>query len=296
MSEQAIRYLIGVDAGGTKTAARLVDLTQDNPVNRVVGPGSLTNDTDGACVTIKQLIESMLEQQGANSEQTLVICGAAGTENPDQRAQLEQTLNQLNCADTIVTTDAHISLLGVTGGDYGVCVAVGTGSIALRYDESEKIQQFGGWGFQVCDQGSGAILGREAVQLALTERDRGNVNDAFVAEILYKIGSERKAILQWLKQATPADYAALCPVVLAHQNKSDFADGLIDHTIAHVNRLIELARGDTNLPVYMTGGMSQLLMPYLKTSENESWLFAAKGGALDGALLLGRQRLEIRQD
>lgn len=291
MSEQAIRTIISVDAGGTKTLARLTDIDTNQSVEMRSGSGSLTNDTSAACQTITLLINDLVLKHGISPESTTVVCGAAGAEEPVQKQQLLNAINHLGFARVHVTSDAHISLLGATGGDYGVCVAIGTGSVALRYGTDQTITQFGGWGFQVGDQGSGADIGRHAVREVLKALDRDKHTTPFVLDILEIIGSERAEILQWVKQATPASYAALGPTVLVHRAKSEIAQQILQQALADIRELIELARGDSNLPVYLMGGMGNAVLELLGDGQND-WLRAAKGNALDGALLLGRQLLE----
>ncbi|MEL0067490.1 MAG: BadF/BadG/BcrA/BcrD ATPase family protein [Gammaproteobacteria bacterium] len=291
MSEQTIRYIIGIDAGGTKTLAKSLDLRTDDTYLVRGSSGSLTNDIEGACLTITDLAAKLLSESQAKPSQTLLICGAAGAEGVVQKHHLLRALDVLQLAQVEVTSDAHISLLGATGGKQGVCVAIGTGSVALRYEEYEVISRFGGWGFLAGDQGSGADLGRNAAREVLKARDR-KVDDPLVDELLAIIGTERDEILSWFKHATPADYAGLCPTVVMYRAKSNIAHTLLQKALDDIKELIEVARGDTDLPVYLTGGMGHEVYPYLRRENRGDWLRLGEGDAIDGALLLGRQRVE----
>ncbi|MFL1876942.1 hypothetical protein ACIKT0_17595, partial [Hansschlegelia beijingensis] len=61
-----------------------------------------------------------------------------------------------------LTTDFETACLGAHGGEDGGIVIVGTGSAAYARVAGAAFR-FGGWGFEVGDDGGGAPLGREVV-------------------------------------------------------------------------------------------------------------------------------------
>ena len=290
MTDSTIQYIIAIDAGGSKTVARLVNLKSNISEDVTGGSGSLTNNTLAACNTIRSLIDDLLKCHGCESSQTIVIIGAAGAENDSNKAQLTSALADLGLAKIIIKSDAFISLLGATNGEPGVVVALGTGSVAMRLDEEDRITQFGGWGFRVGDQGSGAQLGRALVTAVLQEFDRGHLASPLVSNTLDIIGRDRQAILRWVKAATPRDFASLCPLVVTDDDTDPLAGRLIEQTLSDIDSLIHLARGDTSLPVYLMGGLGKAIYDYLPLAK-ESWVDLARGDAVDGALLIGRRFL-----
>lgn len=67
----------------------------------------------------------------------------------------------------LVTNDAVIALAGATGGQPGIIVIGGTGSIALGRDAAGKVARAGGWGYVFGDEGGGFDITRQALRAAL---------------------------------------------------------------------------------------------------------------------------------
>ena len=65
------------------------------------------------------------------------------------------------------THDAEIALLGATGGQPGIIVIAGTGSIAFGRNAQMQTARAGGWGYIFGDEGGGFDLARQALRRAL---------------------------------------------------------------------------------------------------------------------------------
>ena len=70
-----------------------------------------------------------------------------------------------------VTHDAHIALLGATGGEPGIIVIAGTGSIAYGRNAESRTARAGGWGHIFGDDGGGFDLVRQALRAALRREE-----------------------------------------------------------------------------------------------------------------------------
>lgn len=70
-----------------------------------------------------------------------------------------------------VTDDAHIALLGATGGGPGIIVIAGTGSIAYGRNAESRTARAGGWGHIFGDEGGGFDLVRQALRAALRREE-----------------------------------------------------------------------------------------------------------------------------
>jgi N-acetylglucosamine kinase-like BadF-type ATPase len=66
-----------------------------------------------------------------------------------------------------LTNDAEIALLGGTGGEPGIIIIAGTGSIAFGRNAQRKTARAGGWGYIFGDEGGGFDLARQALRRAL---------------------------------------------------------------------------------------------------------------------------------
>ena len=290
------QFILGIDAGGTKTLGQL-KCVKSNQVWQVRGgPGSLSIDLTQACQNISDVISNLLSQANCKSEDVVLVCGAAGI-NRLSKAALNKTLSQFSFANTLITTDARISLYGAGEGNPIIVVALGTGSVAMRLDEQANEKQFGGWGLSVGDKGSGAHIGREVITKLLFEFDKDDFQaDAFTDKIFSIIGSNKLDIAQWLTEATSTIFAEMAPLVLEHITQSTLAKTVVDQAINDVERLINLAQGSNRLPVCLIGGLAEsftpLLLNKMTADENSSatyQIIPARGNAVDGALYLANE-------
>lgn len=68
--------------------------------------------------------------------------------------------------------DAPTALFGATGGEPGIVVIAGTGSIVYGENRAGASAQIGGLGFLFSDEGSGFWLAAQTIRLAIKEHDR----------------------------------------------------------------------------------------------------------------------------
>lgn len=81
--------------------------------------------------------------------------------------------------------DAPIAWQGAFGGDPGVVVIAGTGSVAYGRDVSGSTATVGGWGYLFGDGGSAFSIARSALALAMREEDAGRSNTLAIAALKY---------------------------------------------------------------------------------------------------------------
>ncbi|GMG87914.1 BadF/BadG/BcrA/BcrD ATPase family protein [Biformimicrobium ophioploci] len=283
--------IIGIDGGGTKTDARLVNLETGECRSLHGGPAHVNNDCSGAIAVVQGLVDGLLHSSGFERAQTTLVCGLAGISNKPEAARFRQAFEG-QFRQFLLTSDAVTSTWGAGGGEPIVMVALGTGSVAMRLNPDGSSAQYGGWGFFIADEGGGAVMGRDAIRAALWEFDRcegdttklGTMARALVAQI----GSDRSDILQWLRNATPTKFASFAPLVVEHSAHSGSAKKIMDQAAQAVERKIAIARGNSDLPVALLGGLSPFLVPYL-SDETQAILCSPKGSALDGCCLLARR-------
>lgn len=297
--QKKVNYILGVDGGGTKTLARLINLTTQEQWQAASGPSSLSNDFIGAMAVLTILIDDLIGQAGCQSHQVVAVFGLAGAGNSDAVAKLKQTFaHRFNTLD--ICCDATTSAYGANNGSEVVVIALGTGSVGMRLqlnEQGELTQHLvGGWGFLIGDEGGGAKLGYHTVQALVAEFQhfgyaKSKLTQAVAAFINTNISTKdsgvitRQAIAAWLAAAKPVDFAKLSPLVTQHQDECSVAKKIIAAHVASVESLIRDARAETTLPVVMLGGLAQSTQMLL-SAETKRLLISAKGNALDGACLL----------
>lgn len=179
---------LGVDGGGTKTHAVLIDDSQ-----RILGEGlagasnPLRVGLDKAAQAIKNAVEQACQQASVSpADITSARVGIAGGRQIEQRKRLREALSPLRISDLRVLTDANIALFGATGGAPGLIVIAGTGSICCGINERGKQACAGGWGPVAGDEGSGVWIARRALQQVAQATDgRGGETELTQAAYQY---------------------------------------------------------------------------------------------------------------
>ena len=181
-------FLIGIDAGGTKTRAlayRADDFTPVPETESRAGPGNLTSDYAGACRSILKAGSDCAEAARSVLGGTClyVSAGAAGFSGIAAHAggddRLGPGLSSLSGGSSTCVSDATLALhANFAPGEPGMIVISGTGSAAFLQTESSAVLRAGGWGNLLGDRGSGWSAAREGAVRILTLYDAGDRSGA----------------------------------------------------------------------------------------------------------------------
>lgn len=168
MSPQPVRWVIGVDGGGTKTLAILADASGIERVRRLAGPSNpnLIGVESAARCLGEILADCCSAADCTHRDLSGVVLGLAGAGNEENRAALAARLKEWFGAGfpLLIETDARIALEGGLGGRPGIAVIAGTGSIVAAKTPAGEIFTVGGWGRALGDEGSGFSIGFEAAR------------------------------------------------------------------------------------------------------------------------------------
>jgi len=192
-----LKYVIGIDGGGTKTKLLLTD-TVGNLIIQKEGGSSNINDVGIESVknVLNELALSSVEEAGESQSNCVSLCiGLAGAGRAVEKEAVNAVLRQAGFDCTMyVTDDAETALYGGLDGNAGIIVISGTGSICLgRNDKGEKYR-CGGWGYIIGDEGSGYEIGK-SILTAIVRGYDGRVPQTALAE----------TVLKHLKLSSPED-------------------------------------------------------------------------------------------
>ena len=87
---QKAKFILGIDGGGTKTIARLVNLTTQEQWQASAGSSSLSNDFSGAINVLEKLIKKVTTPSQCQLESITAVFGLAGAGNLKLVASLQQ--------------------------------------------------------------------------------------------------------------------------------------------------------------------------------------------------------------
>ncbi|MDT0632891.1 BadF/BadG/BcrA/BcrD ATPase family protein [Rubrivirga sp. S365] len=163
---------IGLDAGGTKTAALAA---AGGEPQRFDGPGAQLL-RDGVEATASTLVALVEEARRAFRGAPLggVAVGLAGAGRIGAQEAVAAALRpRLDGAAVAVTHDGDVAYRAAWGDESGLLALVGTGSFLAARTEAGETLRAGGWGALLGDDGGGAALGRAALRAVLAALDGG---------------------------------------------------------------------------------------------------------------------------
>ena len=283
------RLFMGVDGGGTKCRIRIRGQDGGLRGEAAGGLANLYSDLDAAIGTILATIMEALAKAGLKPEdrrQMHVGLGLAGAVTEETTTAVRQALRPF--ASVSVDVDAYAACLGAhDGGDGGIVIA-GTGSAGLALVQGQR-HWIGGFGFPLGDQGSGAIIGRDALRRAALSLDNLIPASPLLEELLGQFNRDRDAFADWARHALPRDYAQFAPRIFAAAALGDrHGHALVEEAAQAVARLANelLARGAPRIA--LVGGLARPFVPYLP-HQLKPHLVEAKRDPLDGAIMMARR-------
>ena len=222
MAETSPPLYLGIDGGGSKTLAVLVDA-----LGREQGRGA-AGSSNQEVVGLEQAVTAIhhaAERAAQASQATLpVTCawlGLAGVDHDGDRERLAPHVSLL--AGTVrITNDAELALSALPQ-QVGVALIAGTGSIALGRDARGRVARVGGWGHIFGDEGSGYGIGRAGLQAAARAADGRGPATALLERILaaWKLDAPELLLARVYQAFDKTAIAALAPLVLALAAEGD---------------------------------------------------------------------------
>jgi glucosamine kinase len=289
--------ILCVDGGGSGSRARLADSSGNKIAEATGGPCNPTTDPAAAVVAISELWRETAGQAGIDPADTAhhhLAIGGAGLVLPDVRRAFAEALPAFSSA-TIVT-DGYAALIGAGGGKPCCLIAMGTGAVGHKLMADGRSFQRDGWSWLGGDRGSGAWIGRQAIEHALMARDGVVAGGELAKAIDQAIGESEAAALAFLAMLTPDRLAALVPLVVAASEVGDpAAIGILEHAAAHGAALVRALDPLPGEPVYLAGGLAGILGDRIESLIGRRF-DKPQGDALDGCFLIatGKAPDEVR--
>jgi N-acetylglucosamine kinase-like BadF-type ATPase len=235
----ADRYVIGVDAGGTKTVGLLAD--ESGAIVRSARAGGANLVAEGELGVEKALYE-VLTGLDAPGPVAAICLGIAGVDRADNKELIHGVLARLGFrrAAVHVVNDAHVALVAGAPEGIGIVVVAGTGSIAYGVDRRGQTARAGGWGYLLADEGSAFWLGHAAVRQGVRGADGRGPQTTLYDRICREVGVDHPSgLVAWFydQEHTRTRVAELAAVVQqAADDGDESARGLLDQAAQHLAR------------------------------------------------------------
>ncbi|CAD6540081.1 BadF/BadG/BcrA/BcrD ATPase family protein [Paraburkholderia metrosideri] len=256
-------FLIGIDGGGTGTRVVLGDSQGRDLSQAASGPSGLGLGIERAWQSIEAGCVEAFARAGIALDWSRCVlgCGLAGANNRDWLAEFRARSPAL--AGLAVEQDSFTTLLGAHGGEPGVIVALGTGSVAAVLDRDGECRVVSGYGFPSGDEASGAWLGLRIIVHAQHALDGRGPHDELAQALLAHVGAhDPDSLVVWLCAANQTAYARLARIAVEHRTHP-FAARLLGEAGAEVGKMIAALDPSGTLPVALCGGLGVPLREYV---------------------------------
>ena len=289
--------ILCVDGGGSGSRARLADANGNAVAEATGGPCNPTTDLAAALAAISQLWRDTAGQAGINPTETdrhHLAVGGAGLVMPEARHAFASALPAF--ASTTIVTDGYAALIGAGGGRPCCLIAMGTGAVGHKLMADGSSFQRDGWSWLGGDRGSGAWIGRQAIEHTLMARDGVLAAGELAKAVDRVIGIGEGAVLAFLAKLTPERAAALAPLVISASQAGDTAaSNILQRASAHAAALVRCLDPAPDEPVYLVGGLADVLKDRIESRIGRRF-DAPQGDALDGCFLIasGQAPVEVR--
>lgn len=249
-----MKYLIGMDGGGTKTKCVLTDINL-NPIYETTGGASnfLVIGTETVSETILNLVNECASSQNISiNDIDSIVLGTTGGGRRNDAELLEKKIFEDAKQKSIpinkfrVDSDARIALEGAFSGKAGSILIAGTGSIMFGKDDKGEIHRVGGFGRYIGDEGSGYRIGRKGLNAVARFMD-GRAKSTKIADLLdqeFSISTSEQLITEVYRNNF--NIASVAPLVfeaaesgdkIAQRILEDEADELLLHITAMKTKL-----------------------------------------------------------
>ncbi|MEQ9346055.1 MAG: BadF/BadG/BcrA/BcrD ATPase family protein [Thalassospira sp.] len=287
------RLYLGVDGGGTRCRVRIANASGDVLGEAVSGGANTRLGMDHVFGEIISAASLALENAGLDDSYLGNLHAGLGLAGlPLERERKLAHAYAHPFASICFATDAHTACLGAHDGANGAILIVGTGTCGQAIIDGQELS-IAGWGFEVSDLGSGARIGRNAIETALLAHEGLAEQTALTTDVMAKFDHNPENIVTFAETARPADYGAFCPMVFDAEAAGDqTAALLIQNAVAANLQILRklVAFGATRLT--LMGGLSEQMAKRMPQDISDM-LVPAKYDAMHGAILMAKQRESI---
>jgi glucosamine kinase len=287
------KLYLGVDGGGSRCRARIEDEFGAVLGEGGSGPATTRLGVDEAWNSIMRACAAAAEQAGLARQDLARMhagIGLAGFTRRGAEVALKEIAHPF--ASVRFIGDGLAACLGAHSGADGAIVVAGTGSVGIGLIGGRE-HRFGGYGFPISDEGSGADIGLQAVRLALLAADGRGGTSPLLEEVLGAFDHDTSQAVAWSEQATATDYAAFAPMVLRHATQRDpIGERIVERAAAAIGDLLGVFARQGIDRLSLVGGLSEAIEAWLNP-DLRGRLKPPDGDAVAGALLVARRRFII---
>ncbi len=235
-----LKYVLGLDGGGTKTEVICADEEGNILSQGVSGPTNLSAvDKETAGLNFLAAVEQVTSQLVPDSSCEALVFGLAGVDTPDEvifaRDFFSKKLTQIEVKDFTVINDIELVLAAGASHPDAVAVIAGTGSNCFGRNQKGQTAQTSGMDFLLADEGSGYEIGRKVLRAATSSYDGRAAKTELETLLLQHFQTDSFVRLKEkiydpiLSKAQIAELAKICGIAAEHGDEA--AKKIINETV-----------------------------------------------------------------
>jgi len=265
------RLLLGVDGGGSKTAAMVATLDDSGKMTirgrGLAGPSNLRlAGKEQSIASLNQAVDDALSEANAAGQKVdYAVLALAGSTSPDVRREVTNWARMRKLSSRVgVIHDVDPVLVGGTENGRGVALVVGTGTVAIGVDSAGNSVTKGGWGHWFGDKGSGFDIACKALAAVAEAADDIGPETILSELVMEKLGTANPRSI--LKEVTAngdtrREVAALAPLILNAARCDDsvaieIVDGAVEETVKLVAAVVKTLDFTSPYPLALGGGVA----------------------------------------
>ncbi len=293
-----IKYLLGIDGGGTKTDFLLTDLNGNEIKRIILGP---SNPVNIGIDNTKKCLEQGINQVCGDTDKREIslFAGIAGGISGNNREIINKFLSSFGFGKLHNASDTDSALQIALSGENGVAVIIGTGIVAFCQVEGKR-HRIGGWGYLIDKGGSGFHLGSDALDSALRFIDGRGGSETILKMIEQKLTKPLPDSISDIYQGGNAYIAAFSSAVFdAFQKGDKEAEKILERNTQEIARIIRTGYNflkDSKGKIVLCGGMchrQEILKKFLtKHLENEIQFEFSDKDMVRGAVELAKKNID----
>ena len=217
--ESESKYFLGVDGGGTKTHAVIID-ARSRLVGEALSGGSnlLRGGLEDALAHIDRAVSEACAAGKISRDEISAAClGLAGVNHPIHYHTMKDALDHsLGIQNLQLITDFRAALAGALDGEPGVVIIAGTGSIAVGVNAAGEEERSGGWGPTFSDEGSAFDIAKRALRAVTGSFDGRSPSTTLTDRVCRRLGIASAVDLPGViynGDSEPVEIASLAQVV-----------------------------------------------------------------------------------
>lgn len=215
-----MNYLVGIDAGGTKSELIAYDLDGNVLCSKIGGFGNPAVNLDKTVNNIISLIGDCTNEL-SKEECSLISIGMAAAETGNYAELIKKYVESTYGIKTLVFNDAEMACKAYFGNKDGILAIAGTGS-SCYVQKNGQGEMVGGWGHILGDEGSGYHTVMEVFKNIICRIDKNLPFDNLSKKLLGKIGgTSRSDIMEFIYNSEKNSIASLFPIIVESSMEGD---------------------------------------------------------------------------